>query len=102
MKSEGISRANTSSRESRSSGHTGAGKTRSTQNAGAHATAAAGEGAAGAAGGGLSVGGKDAGSYVVARHVADFGNVVVGFTKKKAFRVVNTGKVRDARIPRSI
>ncbi|CAM9169791.1 unnamed protein product [Choristocarpus tenellus] len=31
--------------------------------------------------------------YVIARHVADFGNVVVGFTKKKVFRIVNTGKV---------
>lgn len=45
-------------------------------------------------GGGQSVGSKDsAGSYTVARHVADFGNVVVGFTKTKAFRVANTGKL---------
>lgn len=36
---------------------------------------------------------KDPGSHVVARHVADFGNVVLGFTKTKAFRVANTGKV---------
>lgn len=41
-----------------------------------------------------SGGGKDAGLYVVARHVADFGNVVLGFTKKKTFRVFNAGKVR--------
>ena len=53
-----------------------------------------------ASGTGNSVGGesgvdaKDPGSYTVARHVADFGNVVIGFTKTKAFRVVNTGKVK--------
>ncbi|CAM9929944.1 unnamed protein product [Sphacelaria rigidula] len=40
-----------------------------------------------------SGGGKDAGLYVVARHVADFGNVVLGFTKKKTFRVFNAGKL---------
>lgn len=49
-------------------------------------------GAAGAAS--SSVGSKEAAaSYTVARHVADFGNVVVGFTKTKAFRVANTGKL---------
>lgn len=50
---------------------------------------------AGAAGAGTgSVGSKDvAASYTVARHVADFGNVVVGFTKTRAFRVANTGKL---------
>lgn len=40
---------------------------------------------------------KDSGAYVIARHVADFGNVVVGFTKTKAFRVANTGKVYEER-----
>lgn len=44
-------------------------------------------------GGGSSAGSKDAASYTIARHVADFGNVVVGFTKTKGFRVANTGKL---------
>ena len=46
-----------------------------------------------ARGGGSSTDSKDASSYTIARHVADFGNVVVGFTKTKAFRVANTGKL---------
>lgn len=46
-----------------------------------------------AGGGGSSTDSKDAASYTIARHVADFGNVVVGFTKTKAFRVANTGKL---------
>lgn len=46
-------------------------------------------GTAGAGGAGA----KDQAAYVVARHVADFGNVVLGFSKTKAFRVANTGKV---------
>ena len=45
------------------------------------------------AGGSVGGEGRDPGSYTIARHVADFGNVVIGFTKSKAFRVVNTGKV---------
>lgn len=45
------------------------------------------------AGGASAKDGKDPGLYTIARHVADFGNVVIGFTKTKAFRVVNTGKV---------
>lgn len=54
----------------------------------------AGVAVAGATGGsGSSADSKDAASYTVARHVADFGNVVVGFTKTKAFRVANTGKL---------
>lgn len=44
-------------------------------------------------GGGSSTDSKDAASYTIARHVADFGNVVVGFTKTKVFRVANTGKL---------
>lgn len=33
-------------------------------------------------------------TYVIARYVADFGNVVKGFSRTKAFRVVNMGKVK--------
>lgn len=65
-----------------------------------HDSATGGVGPPGAATGGVRIAGSggsgnDPSSYVVARHVADFGNVVLGFTKKKAFRVVNTGKVQE-------
>lgn len=70
-------------------GQSGSVAVRSRASAGRTGVAAAGV----TGGGGSSVDSKDAASYTIARHVADFGNVVVGFTKTKAFRVANTGKL---------
>ena len=44
-----------------------------------------------AAAGADGAGGAD--GFVLAMHVADFGNVVAGHTRKKAFRVTNTGSL---------
>lgn len=86
-----------SHRSSGSHGGQSASVTVRSKGSGGGAGAAAGAGAAVrvgvGAGGGSSANSKDAPPYTVARHVADFGNVVVGFTKTKAFRVANTGKL---------